>query len=225
LKWPASTQGPSKSPACHPQYNNPLQKVKRQFSLNNCEINAGEKMPLPKQYQFLTQEPGPKMLQEALKLYGTLEVPGDRDSPTIMAWANELGLKNVYSGDSVPWCGLFMLTIYTRAGKTLPDGLKNDNMLWALNWAKVGSHVDPKNASLGDILTFKRNGGGHVTMYVGEDASTFYCFGGNQGDAVSIERIAKNRLYEVRRPPYNSLPTNIRKIILNSSGPVSTNEA
>ncbi len=182
-------------------------------------------MPLPKQYQFLTKEPGPKMLQEAISLYGTLEVPGDRDSPSIMTWAKELGLNKTYSADSVPWCGLFILAIYTRAGKTLPAGLKNENMLWALNWAKVGSHVDSKQAMLGDILTFKRNGGGHVTMYVGEDAANFYCLGGNQSDSVNITKIAKNRLYEVRRPPYNSQPTNIRKIFLNASGPVSTNEA
>jgi uncharacterized protein (TIGR02594 family) len=163
------------------------------------------------------------MLQEALKLYGTLEMPNDADSPVILGWAKELGLNRVYTHDSVPWCGLFMLTIYTRAGKTLPAGLRNDNMLWALNWAKVGSHTP--TPMLGDILTFQRNGGGHVTMYIGEDSANYHCLGGNQSDSVNITRIAKNRLYDARRPPYNAQPTNVRRIMLNSSGPISTNEA
>lgn len=180
---------------------------------------------LPKQYQFLAQEPGPKMLLEALKLYGTIEMPADRDSPVILSWAKELGLGRVYSHDSIAWCGLFMLTIYTRAGKELPSTLKPENMLWALNWAKVGTKIDPSNVSLGDILTFKRNGGGHVTMYIGEDSANYHCLGGNQSDSVCITRIAKSRLYEARRPLYNQQPANVRPIKLSATGPISSNEA
>ena len=35
---------------------------------------------------------------------------------------------------------------------------------------------------LGDILTFKRNGGGHVGLYVGEDKDCYHVLGGNQGN-------------------------------------------
>lgn len=180
-------------------------------------------MNLPKQYQWLTKESGPRMLLEALKLYGTLEMPGDRDSPTILAWAKEVGLSRVYTHDSIAWCGLFMLVIYLRAGKELPDGLSRENMLWALNWAKVGTHVS--QPMLGDILTFKRNGGGHVSLMIAEDANYYHCLGGNQSDSVCISRIAKNRLYRAIRPHYNNQPANVRKIIMSANGPVSENEA
>jgi hypothetical protein len=59
----------------------------------------------------------PQMVTEARKLLGTLETQGPDDNPTIMGWARDLGLSRVYTADSVPWCGLFMATVATRAGK------------------------------------------------------------------------------------------------------------
>jgi hypothetical protein len=43
-------------------------------------------------------------------------------------------------------------------------------------------------------------GPGHVGLYVGQDASHYYVLGGNQGDAASIMRIARNRLIASRWP-------------------------
>lgn len=175
-------------------------------------------MTLPQQYAFLAAEPGPKMLIEALKLYGTKEQPGNGDNPEIMEWAYNTGLKRVYSGDSVPWCGLFMAVVAHRAGKQFPD-----SPLWALNWAKFGTKVD--RPMLGDVIVFKRPSGGHVAIYVGEDATTWHVLGGNQSDAVTITRIAKARSVAYRRPVYNVQPDNIRVIKLSATGPVSSNEA
>ncbi len=173
---------------------------------------------LPAQYAWLAREPGPKMLVEAMALYGTLEAPGARDNPVILAWAREVGLGKTYSHDSIPWCGLFMAVIAQRAGKPVVD-----SPLWALSWADFGAPA-PK-PMLGDVLTFKRNGGGHVALYVGEDATAFHCLGGNQSDSVCITRIAKSRLYRARRPPYNVQPANVRRVMLAASGKLSTNEA
>src|SRR5690349_6102284 len=85
---------------------------------------------LPARYGWLAREPGPKMLIEALKLYGTLESPGSKNNPTIIAWAKEVGgeVADVYAADSIPWCGLFMAVIAKRAGKDLPV-----HPLWALS--------------------------------------------------------------------------------------------
>ena len=182
-------------------------------------------MALPKQYQWLNNESGPKMLLEGLKTYGTLEVPGPKSSPIIMGWAKELGLSNVYTNDGIAWCGLWMNYVYLKADKVLPKTLNNQKMLWALNWSLVGDGVSKDDAQLGDILTFKRNGGGHVGMYIAEDKQCFHVMGGNQSDSVSITRIEKSRLYAVRRPSYNNKPTNVRKIIMTASGPISKNEA
>jgi uncharacterized protein (TIGR02594 family) len=135
-----------------------------------------------------------------------------------MGWAKELGLEKVYTADSIPWCGLYAAIIIHRAGRSVVD-----QPLWALNWNKFGVRVT--EPMLGDILTFTRKGGGHVGIYVGEDATAYHVLGGNQGDKVSVVRIAKSRLSQARRPQYNSQPTNIRKVMLASNGALSTNEA
>jgi uncharacterized protein (TIGR02594 family) len=174
---------------------------------------------LPAMYQWLAKEPGPMMLVEALKLYGTLEGPGAKDNPTILAWAKELGLSQTYSHDSIPWCGLFMGVIAHRAGK---EG--SHSPLWALSWADFGVDVGKPGPMLGDVLTFKRDGGGHVTLYVGEDSTAYHCLGGNQSDKVCITRIVKSRLYKARRPKYITQPANVRKVFLQSNGALSKNE-
>lgn len=78
---------------------------------------------------------------------------------------------------------------------------------------------------LGDVLVFKRDGGGHVGLYVGEDAACYHVLGGNQGNAVSIRRIAKNRLIEARHLYKVAAPDNVRKVALSSTLAVSRNEA
>lgn len=168
---------------------------------------------LPVRYGWLAREPGPRMIVEALKLYGTLETPGTKNNPAIIAWAKEVGgeVGDVYKADSIPWCGLFMALIAKRAGKDVPK-----HPLWALSWSAWGAKVT--RPMLGDVLTFTRSGGGHVTLYVGEDTAAFHCLGGNQSDAVTITRIAKSRLYAARRPLYREQPTNVRAIHLASNG-------
>jgi uncharacterized protein (TIGR02594 family) len=176
---------------------------------------------LPKKYKWLSSEGAPKMLVEALKLYGTLESPGTADNPVIISWAQEVGgsVDDVYKADSIPWCGLLMAIVAKRAGKTPPK-----EPLWALNWGTFG--VRTEEAMLGDVLVFVRKGGGHVGLYCGEDEKCFHVLGGNQSDAVTITRINKSRLYTIRRPVYSiAQPPNVRKVILDSGGAVSENEA
>ena len=176
-------------------------------------------MGLPNNYKWLEKETGPKMLIEALKLYGTKEMPGDKDNPEILEWAKETGLDRVYSADEIPWCGLFMAVIAKRAGKDVPE-----NPLWARNWAKFGQKV--AKGGLGDVLVFRRGNGGHVGLYIGEDKTSFHVLGGNQSNAVIITRILKTRLLAIRRPNWKiSQPESVRSIELNAVGIISTNEA
>jgi uncharacterized protein (TIGR02594 family) len=171
---------------------------------------------IPQQYQWLEKEPGPRMLVEALKLYGVTEVAGEENNPEILGWANELGLM-AYNADAIPWCGLFMAYVAMKAGKKVPTA-----PLWARNWMRFGEPCQPE---LGAVLTFSRGTGGHVGLYVGEDKMGFYhVLGGNQGDAVSFTRIAKERLLS-SRAMYKKKPANIRRVILSPDGEVSTNEA
>lgn len=178
---------------------------------------------LPAFYRYL--EDGrvlPRTIAEALKCYGVHEAPGLSNNPTIMGWKKELQAAGVivdgYSADSVPWCGLFAALVCVRAGK-----IPVKAPLWALTWRSFG--VEAKPPSLGDVLVFSRNGGGHVTFYVGEDATYYHCLGGNQSDAVTITRIAKARCVAARSPVYTDRPTSAVPIHLSASGPISTNEA
>ncbi len=175
---------------------------------------------LPKNYGWLANEPGPRMLVEALKLHGIRETQGPRNTPEIMAWAAEVGggLEKVYTADRIPWCGLFMAVVAKRAGKS-PCA----QPLWARAWASWGT-ASPR-AALGDVLVFSRNGGGHVGLYVGEDRTAYAVLGGNQGDAVSITWIAKERCIAVRREYRIAPPANVRPVRLKRTGALSVNEA
>lgn len=170
-------------------------------------------------YEFLQKETAPKVLVEAVKMIGTKEVVGSKHNPVIMGWAEELDLDAVYKSDEVPWCGLAVAYACHRAGLQVIG-----SPFWALSWAKWGTEV--KEPMLGDILTFKRNGGGHVGFYVGEDKECFHVLGGNQGNQMCVSRIAKARLHKARRTAWKvAQPKSVRKIQLSSSGVISTNEA
>ena len=173
---------------------------------------------LPENYQWLEKEPAPRILVEALKLYGTKETLGSGNNPVIIEWAKELGLQHQYNADSIPWCGLFMAIVAKRAGKPIPS-----NPLWARNWAIWGS--ESHTPKLGDVLVFSRDNSGHVGVYVGEDDYCFHVLGGNQSDSVSFSRLDKSRLIAARTFYKLSPPTNCRPIYLSTAGKISTNEA
>ena len=163
----------------------------------------------------------PRMISEALALLGTKEFAGAADNPKIIGWAKEVGkdVAAAYGKDSIPWCGLFIALVAKRAAKPVIAG-----PLWARNWAKWGDKSPA--ASLGDVLVFQRpGGGGHVGLYIAEDAANYHVLGGNQSDAVTITSIAKSRCIAVRRPAYRQMPASVRPYKVGATGAVSTNEA
>ncbi len=179
-------------------------------------------MKFPTGYEWLgTVGQLPRVVIEALKLVGIKEFAGAADNPVIMAWADEVGreVEKVYGRDEIPWCGLFMAVVAKRAGKAGVDG-----PLWALNWKKFG--VAAKAPSLGDVLTFKRDGGGHVGIYIAEDHKAYHVLGGNQKDQVCIVPILKARLHSYRRPVYaTAQPASVKPYLVSRMGALSTNEA
>jgi len=171
-------------------------------------------------YNYLKTEKAPKLLVEAYKLLGVKETLGKDNNPTILSWAEKLGLKNTYTADEIPWCGLFVAYVCHMAGKQPVV-----NPLWARNWNNFGTEEDV--AMLGDVLVFSRGANsGHVGIYVGEDEKCYHVLGGNQGDAVSIVPIRKERLIGIRRTKWSvAQPTSVRVIKLNGGGLISENEA
>lgn len=178
---------------------------------------------LPSRYAWLAREGAPRILVEALKEYGTLEVPGEADNAKILAWADEVGgwIAEYYTDDEIPWCGLFMAVIAKRAGYAF-----NQKALSAAAWADWGVAADKRKPMLGDLLILKRPGGHHITQYVGEDPLAWHGLGGNQQNMVNITRFSKDReLVAVRRCPFKVRPGNIRQIHLAPDGAISRNEA
>jgi len=177
---------------------------------------------IPKPYRWLEKEPGPNILKEALRWYGTLELPGDENNPVIIEWAKEVGgwISEWYTQDEIPWCGLLMALCAKRASFPF-----NQKALSALEWCNWGL---PRLGSckLGDVLVFRRAKGGHVGIYVGEDSQAFHVLGGNQSNMVCITRIAKDRLVAARHCPWRTAPPdNLRTIKLAANGTISENEA
>lgn len=169
-------------------------------------------------YDWLKAERSPKILVEAVKHIGVKEIVGKEHNPEIMQWAKDLGVS-WYTNDEIPWCGLFIAHCAKSAGVQVVK-----SPLRALSWAEYGTAVD--DPMLGDILTFKRDGGGHVGIYVGEDDKHYHVLGGNQSNSVNVTRIVKSRLYKARRTAWKvAQPSNVRKVYLEAKGTISTNEA
>ncbi|MEJ6008683.1 TIGR02594 family protein [Novosphingobium aquae] len=177
---------------------------------------------VPQTYRWLLAITLPRTIECALALLGVQEVVGKGSNRTIIGWRDELNAAGVpitgYADDDIPWCGLFAAIVCHRAGKPVVKA-----PLWARNWASFGSKAD--KASLGDVLVFVRNGGGHVGFYVGEDATCYHVLGGNQSNRVSITRIEKARCIAARRPPYTNQPASVLPFRLAATGTVSSNEA
>jgi uncharacterized protein (TIGR02594 family) len=125
----------------------------------------------------------------------------------------------------IPWCGDFVETCIALA---LPREILPANPYAAINWMPFGIECAPQP---GAILIFWRgtpNGWqGHIGFYVSEDATHYHVLGGNQSNAVTITRIAKDRLRKGGcRWPKTALPPRGRAILADKSGLITTtNEA
>lgn len=163
----------------------------------------------------------PAWLTAARAKLGTREILGPTHNNALLAFLNTAAKWNgvVWRDDEMPWCGGFVAACLVAAGV---EPVKIAAR--AKSWAGWGALLRPSRLAPGAVLVFEREGGGHVGFYVGEDASTYHVLGGNQGNAVSITRIAKSRLVASRWPrdcPVNGGPIQL----FANSRPVSSNEA
>jgi uncharacterized protein (TIGR02594 family) len=126
---------------------------------------------------------------------GTKELPGAADSPIIMSWRGKIidafpelapGIRD-YTHDSIPWCGYGAAYCMSEARQRPPLF-----PLYATNWFyEWDDGVRLKKPALGAALVKTRDGGGHVTLLEGQDASFYYCRGCNQSDMVNVTKIRK----------------------------------
>ena len=126
----------------------------------------------------------------------------------------------IYNADDVPWCGVFVAQCLDEANIASPPFAVR-----ARSWADWGANRRPERLAPGAVLLFEREGGGHVGFYVGEDDAAYHVLGGNQGDAVSIARIAKARLIASRWPEGVPVIGGPVRLPERAGGPISRNEA
>jgi uncharacterized protein (TIGR02594 family) len=143
---------------------------------------------------------------EGKKVFGFHEV---RNNSELRKWLRSDG-ATLGDPKALPWCGDFTETAIKNSLPTEPfTGRMLENPYWARNWLEFG-RASP--AIYGCIGVFSRGTGGHVGFLVGEDATDYYVFGGNQSDSVNIVRIDKKRLLGTRWPlTYNIVNTPLPK--------------
>jgi uncharacterized protein (TIGR02594 family) len=126
---------------------------------------------------------------------GTTEGPGPEDNPVVMEMYASVGHDWV-EHDSVAWCAAFVGHCLEKAG------LRSTRRLNARSYLAWGILVDLADAQAGDIVVFSRGSKawqGHVGFFVQTAGAMVEVLGGNQSDAVNIQRYAKSRLLGVRR--------------------------
>ena len=187
---------------------------------------------LPKQYEWVLNEPAPKFHLEAIRHYGIMEIPGPKHDPEIMKWGKELGVSNVNRTDEVPWCGLFPGICIKRSNPAYPIPRHVYRAKAWLNWGREVK-IGEEPAMWYDILIFDRAGGGHLCWNWGQAGGTllrpkkYLGYGGNQSNMVKASWFPGNKLAGIRRCEWLiGQPENIRTIILDDSGePYSDTEA
>jgi uncharacterized protein (TIGR02594 family) len=149
-------------------------------------------------------------------VYGLHET---RDKTRLQLWLRSDG-KTLGDPGALPWCGDAVETAIKNA---LPDepfpGDLGKNPYWARNWALFGREAK----GYGSVGVFERGSGGHVGFLVGEDTVCYHVLGGNQGDAVNVARLSKDRLLAARWPASWAVPPKMLPK-RTSSLPVSVNE-
>lgn len=173
-------------------------------------------------------------IAEARKHIGLRENTSKTEhNPTLLQWLSDMGnfsnaARAWWHDDETPWCGLFVGHALGVAGRFVVR-----EWFRAKAWESSDMTALEKPA-YGCIVTFTRQGGGHVGFVVGKDAKgNIMVLGGNQSNAVSIAPFAVSRISGLYWPSMwngkavKSTPNPDRYDLplLSSNGKVSTNEA
>ena len=165
----------------------------------------------------------PVWITEARKYIGTAEIPGPKHNSNILNWLKNL--KAWWSEDETPWCGTFVAHCMKTAGFDVPK-----YWMRAKEWATWGTAVS--KPTLGCIVVFDRQGGGHVGFVVGfDEKGRLMVLGGNQGNKVSIAPFERKlvseggRVVAYRIPTGYLVPPDKMPLLASNGAALSSNEA
>jgi uncharacterized protein (TIGR02594 family) len=142
----------------------------------------------------MTVQDQPAWLAAAWRELGQKEIAGASDNGRIAAYFREAGHPHVYD-DETPWCAAFTGAMLERAGHRSTRSLRARSYLnWgvALEVAKTGAVA---------VLSRGRDPAlGHVGFVVGLTDDAVVLLGGNQSNAVTVQRFPRSRLLGLRWP-------------------------
>jgi uncharacterized protein (TIGR02594 family) len=126
---------------------------------------------------------------------GTTEGPGPANNPTILEMYATIG-QDWVEHDEVAWCAAFVGHCLERAG------IRSTRKLTARSYLDWGVPVELADALPGDIGVIPRGRSswqGHVFFIERIEGAWVFALGGNQGDAVSVQRYPVSKLLGIRR--------------------------
>ena len=155
----------------------------------------------------------------ARKYIGLTEIKASNRHPTIDAWAKTLSGKWLLGQ---PWCGTFCAQVFKEAG--LGHKIPKE-FFRAKAWENAGTKLD--KPAYGCVVTFTRDGGGHVGFVVGKTKTGMLkVLGGNQSNAVNIADFDPKRVTSYRWISSGTVPHDYRyDLPVLAAGRISTNEA
>ena len=167
----------------------------------------------------MSDNPELKHISIARGYLGLSELGSTNKHPTIDVWAKSLSGKWLIGQ---PWCGTFVAQVFNEAGLT--SKIPKD-FFRAKEWEKAGTKLD--KPAYGCVVTFTRDGGGHVGFVVGKTKSGMLkVLGGNQSNAVTIQDFDPKRVTSYRWVSTGTIPNEHRyDLPVLPAGKISTNEA
>lgn len=135
-----------------------------------------------------------KLVEIALKEYGTRAVQGENSNPEVIKYFHGTGFDWV-KNDDTPWCAAFLNWILKEAG------IAGTNSLLARSFLAFGEHVEVPE--IGDIVVLwrvaKESIYGHAGLFIRESGNSLFLLSGNQDEEVKIKAYPKWQLLDIRR--------------------------
>lgn len=126
---------------------------------------------------------------------GVKEIAGSESNPRIMEYLDTTTIQA--TDDITPWCSACINWVAMEAGYTGTDSAAS------ASWRRWGNPL--KTPKRGCVIGFvRKDGSGHVGLYLSEDEHTYTILGGNQGDEIKVSRFKKgDRDWYFREPKTN----------------------
>ena len=124
---------------------------------------------------------------------GQSEVNGAAANPRVVDYFRQVG-HGAVTDDETAWCAAFVGACLERAG------FSSTRSLMARSYLDWGDRAEPVTGSIAILSRGGSSSLGHVGFLVGMTDTAVYLLGGNQSNAVTVQRFDRSRLLGTRMP-------------------------